>query len=706
MELELKTGWVERWSSIDLQSSKTWAEQLAKMYYDQTVDGLLNPRFSRQSDAVSRAKMVEAIGKQKAEEVPVLPPGFGERTNFVMETYVSDLLDVMPECARTVLERIPVVAFPGIRDVGTGCRVNPDRTKAFICVDAGYLGFLSRATSLSFVFAFKSSYPAFDERRWVAAVVDNCAQMLEGNPTPADDSFSVEWPMESSQSFLSKALLDSQLRFILAHEYSHILCDHFERAPRTEPPNRPITRLTANDLENARVAQRHEIEADRLALRLCNAVADAGRGLATKLRVPGVGIPLLFLNLGLLGIVGRKVVYRSRDPQFRDEFFSKLFVGSHPFPLFRLRNLAGDIFPKITDMESRLYNTYLKAWTDGLELIAPGSLDAGRESRGAPDVRSEAASLSDQGEALVQSGEYNRAANALTNALNTQRKLVEDGHDEVRIDLSRTLDRVGVLHAKTGHPTMALAAGQEAVTLLRSLTTDGSDTHRAALARSLVNLSSHLWQAGRAGDGVAPLREAITYFRELTKSGLIEYLPTLAAALDELGIVLALAGRPEEALKCADESVKSRRRLVEQDRPTYSSDLARSLHNRGCTYAALDRRVEAVSDFEESIQHRRALAKEGRLPAVADLAESYGALGKLELDVGNHALALNWFSKGLDVFQPHLERSETMLSPPLSYVVRGYLIAASKCRDQSTEINPARLVFVAELGKKLGLLPS
>ena len=164
MTIQVDDAWVERWSAIDPAASKEWSEALRTAYYDESVDGLLDPRLvARGANALRRVLGARFDAVATEEILRNYPSGAHDGSREMFDQHSSQLLSVIPEPARSVLERIPVVLFPGLRDVGTGCRLHPNGTRAFICIDAGYFGFLSRATSLTLERAWSRSNPDFDE---------------------------------------------------------------------------------------------------------------------------------------------------------------------------------------------------------------------------------------------------------------------------------------------------------------------------------------------------------------------------------------------------------------------------------------------------------------------------------------------------------------------------------------------------------------
>ncbi len=151
IEIKIDSRWTQRWSAIDPKASEEWSQQLVSAFYpEEAADALFDPRITAQGEDALRRLMGEHTGAKVANQIfDGLPSDFSARAQSLFEMYVSEILSVIPDPARGILRRIPIVLTPGIRDVGTGCRLSSDGTRAFICIDAGYFGFLTRATTLS-----------------------------------------------------------------------------------------------------------------------------------------------------------------------------------------------------------------------------------------------------------------------------------------------------------------------------------------------------------------------------------------------------------------------------------------------------------------------------------------------------------------------------------------------------------------------------
>jgi eukaryotic-like serine/threonine-protein kinase len=278
-------------------------------------------------------------------------------------------------------------------------------------------------------------------------------------------------------------------------------------------------------------------------------------------------------------------------------------------------------------------------------------------------------------------------------AVQIQQDLVSGARDrpELRADLARSLNNLGLLLADDGRVAEAQAAFREAAALLKAPAgaRPGAAGHRWQRARVLSNLGVLLLGAKDLSGAEAALRQAHTLLDALAEAfpSVLDYRRDRASVLNNLGLLHAALGRHEDAeaayvaaLRLQEEIVATSTAIIPDDRQRLAttrlnlgmmrlgSDTAAAeagfreavgVHERllelhpdvpeyratlGTALAALARAQWGRGDLggarrslEQAIaQHRSALASPRDRDGLTQLRTDYGSLALLLREAGDH----------------------------------------------------------------------
>ncbi|WP_308198370.1 tetratricopeptide repeat protein [Actinomadura terrae] len=177
-------------------------------------------------------------------------------------------------------------------------------------------------------------------------------------------------------------------------------------------------------------------------------------------------------------------------------------------------------------------------------------------------------------------------------------------------DLATSLNNLAVRLGDLGRQEEGLEAIIEAVQIRRRLVEQRPDSFLPDLAMSLNNLAIRFGAMGRREEGLEVVGEAVQIRRRLAEQRPDAFLPVLASSLNNQAIQLGDLGRREEGLEAIVEAVQVYRRLAEQRPDSFLPHLAMSLNNLAIRFGAMGRREEGLEVISEAVQIRRRLAEQ------------------------------------------------------------------------------------------------
>jgi tetratricopeptide (TPR) repeat protein len=177
---------------------------------------------------------------------------------------------------------------------------------------------------------------------------------------------------------------------------------------------------------------------------------------------------------------------------------------------------------------------------------------------------------------------------------------------ETRLDVARSLEKVGLLLSTTGHNPEGLAALQEQQALVERLEVEHpTDTVRSVLAQNHYTIGIVHHFAGKPEKALTAWRKASSILQKLAeaKPADTELQHNLARTFNNLGLALVNTGKPEEALMSFRKSLAIRQKLAEAN-PTvteFQVGPARTQGNIGFLLSVTGRPEEALASYLETL---------------------------------------------------------------------------------------------------------
>ena len=273
-----------------------------------------------------------------------------------------------------------------------------------------------------------------------------------------------------------------------------------------------------------------------------------------------------------------------------------------------------------------------------------------------------------------------RAAEVTSHLYTRLKAAMAAGRDDLKPEVARLANNLGVRLSALGRWAEALAAAQEAVALRRALARANPNAFNPDLAMSLNNLANLLSELGRRAEALAPAQEAVALRRALARANPDAFNPGLARSLNTLANRLSELGRRAEALEPAQEAVALRRALARANPDAFNPDLARSLNNLAIRLSELDRRAEALKPAQEAVGLFRALARANPDAFNPDLASSLNTLANLLSELGRRAEALAPAQEAVALYRALARANPDAFNPDLarSLGALGLVLAANE----------------------------
>jgi serine/threonine protein kinase len=235
------------------------------------------------------------------------------------------------------------------------------------------------------------------------------------------------------------------------------------------------------------------------------------------------------------------------------------------------------------------------------------------------------------GELMDKLGSKQEALAVHGKALALRRELAEASERadvEARLDVARSLEKVGLLVQATGDEVRALAALDEQRVLAEQLEAEHPiDSVRSVLGQSHHSIGMVHYFMGKPKEALSALRQALTIQQRLADANpaVTEFQRDLATTHHRIGVVLWRTGKREEAMESSRKALAIRQKLADANAATteLQFDLAKTHTNVGILLNEMGRPDEALA------MHRKASAIEQRLadanPAVTEFQRSLAA---------------------------------------------------------------------------------
>jgi eukaryotic-like serine/threonine-protein kinase len=285
---------------------------------------------------------------------------------------------------------------------------------------------------------------------------------------------------------------------------------------------------------------------------------------------------------------------------------------------------------------------------------------------------------------------------------------------ETRLNVARSLWKVGRLLDATGDKAGALAAWEEQRDLSERLAAeDPSGDVRAVLVRSHHNIGQLLSQTGKPAEALAAYEKALAIRQKLvdTNPTVNELQQDLAWSHNDIGILLSQTGKPAEALAAHEKALAIRQKLADANPAVnnFQSELALSRNSVGLLLTRTGKSAEglAVQQNALAIQEKLADANPAVIIFQRNLAWTQNVIGsqlayrsKLTEALAAHERALAIYQKLADanpavtLFQSDAARSHYNIGRTLSQAGKSAeaLAAQQKAlaiRQKLSDANPA-----------------
>ena len=264
------------------------------------------------------------------------------------------------------------------------------------------------------------------------------------------------------------------------------------------------------------------------------------------------------------------------------------------------------------------------------------------------------------GELTDKIGSKPEALAAHRKALALRRELaVAQGDLEARMDVARSLDKVGLLLGATGDPAGALAALAEQRDLAERLEAEHpSDAVRSVLAHSHNSIGFvHVYYTGKPERALSECAKALAIWQKLADANPAEtnFQRELAISHHYSGYMFSDTGKSAEALVSYRKALAIREKLADANPavPTFQRDLASSLNNIGIVLERTGKPEEALTAWRKVLVIFQRLADAN--PAVTEfqdhLAGVYGNLAVVLTQTGKTEESLAAACKTSAIFQ-------------------------------------------------------
>jgi serine/threonine-protein kinase len=331
---------------------------------------------------------------------------------------------------------------------------------------------------------------------------------------------------------------------------------------------------------------------------------------------------------------------------------------------FELAQKAIALFHTGVSEDMLLQNAELKELRRKLLQAAAGFYaDLEKLLAGQADARSRrelAAAYFQLGELTDKLGDKKEALEAHRKALALRRELaaVEGADLEARLDVARSLQKVGLLLGATDDDAGALAALREQRELAERLEAE----HPTDAVRSVLAHSHH--SIGAAHDSMEKPEEALTAYRKalVIQQKLADANPTvtdfqrdLAKTHQRIGVVLWRSGKLDESLESSRQALAIQQKLADASPAVadFQLDLAKTHNNLGVLLWERGRPEEALPLYRKAVDIKEKFARAN--PAVTDLqfdlAKTYNNIATALRETGKLAEALQVHQKTLAIRQ-------------------------------------------------------
>jgi serine/threonine protein kinase/tetratricopeptide (TPR) repeat protein len=261
------------------------------------------------------------------------------------------------------------------------------------------------------------------------------------------------------------------------------------------------------------------------------------------------------------------------------------------------------------------------------------------------------------GELTEKIGSQPQALAVHRQALAMRRELAApaDTNVETRLDVARSLWKVGRLLDATGDKSGAMAAFEEQRELSERLAEAPSDAVLAILARSHFNIGDLLWQTGKPAEGLAAYQKALALQQKLVDANppVNEFAQDLAWSHNAIGRLQSQTGHPAEALASYEKALVIRHRLAEANRSAsrFQSELALTHNAIGELLWQTGKPAEALGAYQKALEIRQKLVDSNRAVSdfQRDLGNSYNSVGLLLTQTGKSDEGLASQQKALDI---------------------------------------------------------
>ncbi|MCL2721333.1 MAG: tetratricopeptide repeat protein [Treponema sp.] len=262
-----------------------------------------------------------------------------------------------------------------------------------------------------------------------------------------------------------------------------------------------------------------------------------------------------------------------------------------------------------------------------------------------------ARSLDSLGNILSELGQYEKALETTHEAVEKYRLLVKSRPDDFLFDLPGSISNLGNRLSELGQFEESLEVYNEAVCSYRTLKESYPDTVSPYLAMSLNNLGNNFKELGRHEEAIKIIQEAVDIYQSLTESRPDAYIPYFADSLISLGHNFTELGKHNEALKATSKAVDNYRALTKSHLNNFLPDLAMSLDNLGNNLCKLGKKNEALETTQEAVNMYRSLSVSYPDTFLSDLARSLDNLGIRLSNFGHHKEALKATQEAVDIYQ-------------------------------------------------------
>jgi serine/threonine-protein kinase len=316
-----------------------------------------------------------------------------------------------------------------------------------------------------------------------------------------------------------------------------------------------------------------------------------------------------------------------------------------------------------------------------LEKLLAGQTDA-------KSKKALAAAYFQLGELTDKIGDMKEALAVHRKALALRRELAaaEEGADgETRLDVARSLEKVGELLRETGDPAGALAAFEEQRELAERLESEHStDAVRSIVAGSYYFIAFVLSGTGKPEEALAWHRKALAIYQKLADANptVTQFQSNLAWSHNDIGSVLNNTGKLEEALASYRQALAIRQKLADAN-PTvtqFQSELAWSHSDIGLALSRTGKPEEALASQRKALAIRQKLVDAN--PAVtrfqSELALSHNRIDLELARTGKLEEALKHFEERLQLLKAKHDPDHPATLVGLNGVALGYLDVAAQ----------------------------